>query len=85
MNSHSLTIFSTTVHLREVIYALWKSKKVPASAYEGVRLWEVRNIELQTHVIYSGVSCGSDTFLPYQNHFLISTTSRTSQRSTVEP
>ena len=54
-NSHSLTIFSSTVRLREVILALWTLKWASASAYErcrllvkklpgqqfGGRLWEV--------------------------------------------
>ena len=33
-NSHSLAIFSSSVHLREVISALWTSKRAYESAYE---------------------------------------------------
>ena len=33
-NSQNLAIFSSTVHLREVILALWTSKWVSVSAYE---------------------------------------------------
>ena len=39
VNSHSLAIFSSTVHLREVILALWTLEWVSACK------WEVKNVE----------------------------------------
>ena len=49
VNSYSLAIFPSTIHLREVILAVWTSKRVSTSPYlRGVRILEVKNVEFQS-------------------------------------